>query len=80
MDCTFEFVAFGPVFPEQRTTAAHRRFRDRAGALEASLANQLRERGFTVIGIHSSRISPTAADAAKLKRFIDEQFPNDRNG
>jgi hypothetical protein len=35
MDCSFEFVAFGPVFPEKRTTAAHRRFRDRAGALEA---------------------------------------------
>ena len=26
-ECAFEFIAFGPLFPEQKTTTAHRRFR-----------------------------------------------------
>jgi hypothetical protein len=74
MECSFEFLALGPLFPEQQTIEHHRSFRDRTGALEALLANELRDRGYEVIGIHASRGKPTAADAAHLEKLIDE-FP-----
>jgi hypothetical protein len=44
VECSFEFLALGPLFPEQQTTEHHRSFRDRTGALEALLANKLRAR------------------------------------
>jgi hypothetical protein len=55
MECDFEFVSFGPIFPEQQqhSTKLHRHFRDRVGALEALLANELRDRGYEVMGIHT---------------------------
>ena len=71
MECSFEFLALGPLFPEQQTTERHRSFRDRTGALEAS-ANKLRDRGYEVIGIHASRGKPTAADAAQLQKLINK--------
>jgi hypothetical protein len=76
MECDFEFVSFGPIFPEQQqhSTKLHRHFRDRGGALEALLANELRDRGYEVMGIHTSRGKPTAADAAQLQKLINE-FP-----
>ena len=78
-ECAYEFVAFGPLFPEQTSTQEHRRFRDRTGGLEALLANQLRASGYEVVGIHSSRAEPTTDDATKLLKFIHDEFPNDRN-
>ena len=78
-ECRFEFIAFGPLFPEQQSTEQHRRFRDRTGALEALLANELRARGYEVIGIHTSRAEPTATDATQLQSFIDDEFPKSRN-
>ena len=77
-ECGFEFVAFGPLFPEQQSPEQHRRFRDRTGALEASLANELRARGYEVIRIHTSRAELTAADAAQLQKFINDEFPKRR--
>lgn len=74
-ECHFEFVAFGPLFPEQKTTDQHRRFRDRTGALETLLAKELRDRGYEVIGKHNARVNPTAADVAQLREFINGEFP-----
>jgi hypothetical protein len=71
-ECSFEFLALGPLFPEQQATEHHRSFRDRTGALEALLANELRDRGYEVIGIHASRGKPTAADAAQLQKLLNK--------
>jgi hypothetical protein len=50
--CTFEMMAFGPVFPEQSSMEEHKVYRDRAAALERALADHLTAQGHTVIGTH----------------------------
>jgi hypothetical protein len=77
MECSFEFLALGPLFPEQQTTEQHRSFRDRTGALEALLTNELRDRVYEVIGIHASRGKPTAADAVHLHSSTNSQLKNE---
>lgn len=74
-ECQFEFTAFGPIFPEQNNSADHRILRDQTGALEAMLANELRARGYNVIGVHHTKHKPTVDSAAQLQQFIEEQFP-----
>lgn len=78
-ECDFQFVAFGPLFPEQKSTNQHRHFRDRTGALEALLANMLHARGYKVVGKHHSRAEPAAAEVAQLMKFLDTEFPPGRN-
>ena len=74
--CAFQFVAFGPLFRQQASTAQHRKFRDHTGALETYLANALKRRGYNVIGTHSPHTrSMKAADVAKLEKFINDEFP-----
>jgi hypothetical protein len=45
-------MGFGPIFPEQQkhSTEPHRHFHDCSGALEALLANKLRDRGYDSSG------------------------------
>ena len=75
--CEYEFIAIGPLFPEQekKNTENHRQFRDRTGALEFFVATELRARGYYVLGQHSSRTSPDARDLALLDSFLDDHFP-----
>jgi hypothetical protein len=52
---TFELFAVGPIFPEQPNLDAHRKYRDIVAPLEAALARHLTDRGFVVVGTHSSK-------------------------
>jgi hypothetical protein len=37
LDCTYELIAFGPIFPEQSTMELHRKYRDQIAPLESAL-------------------------------------------
>ena len=52
---TFDMIAIGPLFPEQRTHEAHRPHRDTVAALECRMAKTLTEWGYEVVGTHSSK-------------------------
>lgn len=48
----FELLAIGPLFPEQTTMSAHRKYRDIVSPLETALATHLKTNGHTVVGKH----------------------------
>lgn len=53
--CSFKLFAVGPVFPEQETLSAHRKYRDIIAPMEAALAQHLRAKRHDVCGNHSSK-------------------------
>ena len=53
--CSFELYAFGPLYPEQQLFEQHKPYRDIMAALERDVALELKNRGYQVIGTHSSR-------------------------
>jgi len=54
--CLFELHAFGPLYPEQPSFEKHKPYRDILAGLEKALAQELKDRGYTVIGTHQSKI------------------------
>ena len=65
--CMFEMIAIGPVFPEAPDFASHCPLRDHVAALEKGLAMALQQRGYSVLGNHSSAIS---ADPQELEKIL----------
>lgn len=53
--CTYELIAVGPIFSEQKSLLEHRKHRDIVAPLEAALAQHLRSKGHDVVGTHSSK-------------------------
>lgn len=74
LQCNFELLAFGPLFPEQSTMELHRNFRDRIAPLEFSLATLLRSRGFLVVGVHGKAGSPEPRLQAEVERVFRAEF------
>lgn len=72
--CAIEMIAVGPVFAEQPSFERHRPFRDRAAALEHGLAEALREKGYSVLGKHSARISPDAKLLPKIVALVEARL------
>lgn len=52
LECQYELVAFGPIFPEQADLVQHRSKRDIIAPLETELAQLFKNEGFNVIGSH----------------------------
>src|SRR5215210_6860569 len=52
LECKFEMVAIGPIFPEQDTMDQHKPICDQVAALERALADFLRQQGYAVPGSH----------------------------
>jgi hypothetical protein len=50
--CTFEMTAIGPIFEEQDSMLEHIPRRDKTAALEKALADELKRRGYNVLGTH----------------------------
>jgi hypothetical protein len=73
--CTFEMIAVGPVFPEQKDMATHVVFRDRASALERALADHLRTRGYAVIGAHPSARACDEELFEQIRELVDARLP-----
>jgi hypothetical protein len=71
--CSFELFAFGPFYPEQKERESHRTYRDVLAALERDVADELRKRGYTVVGSHNSK---TQSDSEIFFRILNhEKFP-----
>ncbi len=68
--CKYELVAFGPLFAEQSTLEAHRKYRDRIAPLERALADLMTQRGFRVLGKHG----PLGSPEPLLLRQIEQAF------
>jgi hypothetical protein len=55
-DCTYRFVSFGPIFPEQSGDfGEHVPYRDRTARLERALADWVKEREYDVLGRHPKK-------------------------
>jgi len=70
--CKFNFIALGPLFPEQPTLDLHRKFRDLVAPLEAELAAHLRSKGLRVVGAHTSNTFADSRLLAKVKILFDK--------
>lgn len=71
-------IAIGPVFPEESDFTLHRPIRDRIAALEHGLAQHLRERGYQVLGSHSSAEQPNPDLLDKIIKVAEEQLQKKR--
>jgi hypothetical protein len=69
-ECSFEMVAVGPIFPEQTTFEAHVPLRDQMAALERAIADELRQRGYLVLGTHPSVGVPDQAVLAQIRAIL----------
>jgi len=74
--CTFEMVAIGPIWPEQEDFDAHKPIRDRMAALERAIADELKRRGYKVLGSHPRRASPDQFVLQQLLAHLDHKFPS----
>ena len=74
-ECRFEMMALGPIFPEQSTFADHAPIRDRMAALEGWLADELRQRGYIVLGTHPPTGSPDELLADEIRLLLNTRFP-----
>jgi len=74
LECDFELLAFGPLFPEQQSMELHRKFRDKIAPLEAALAQIFKSRGFKVVGIHGQPGAPEPALLAEVERVFAAEF------
>lgn len=74
LQCNFELLAFGPLFPEQSTMELHRGFRDQIAPLEASLAALLKSRGFNVVGMHGKVGVSDPGLRAEVERVFQAEF------
>jgi hypothetical protein len=73
--CIFEMTAIGPIFEEQETMPDHKPLRDKTAALERALADELKRRGYAVLGTHPRA---TEADPTLLRQVVeklDAAFP-----
>ncbi len=52
--CSYEMIAVGPIYDEEKVTDKHRLRRDQLAGLEREVAHYLKSCGFTVLGIHYS--------------------------
>ena len=73
--CTFEMVAVGPIFPEQATMEEHVPVRDHLAALERAVADELRQRGYVVLGTHPRLGSLDGAVLGQILALLDPKFP-----
>ena len=67
--CTFEMTAIGPIFAEQETMPEHRPLRNKTAALERALADELKRRGYNVLGTHPKAVKP---DGELMKQVNDK--------
>lgn len=75
-ECTFEMVAVGPIFPEQTTWDDHVPFRDRMAAIERAVAEELKSRGYLVLGTHQrASLADDAAVWEQVHSLVAAKFP-----
>ena len=75
-ECSFEMIAIGPIFPEQSEFEAHKPMRDQLASLERAIADELRQRGYVVLGTHPRAGSPDQALLEQLRVLLAPKFPD----
>mgnify|MGYP001560457347 FL=1 len=80
VSCTFEMLAVGPLFKEQRSYRSHKPYRDRTALLEAELASYLKEKGYEVLGNHPKCGEYDRRIFAKLKKTVDRFLSKSNSG
>jgi hypothetical protein len=68
-------IAIGPLFPEQPSFAEHIPKRDQLAALERAAADQLKARGYVVLGTHPRVGCPDQALLQDVQFILDSRFP-----
>ena len=74
--CTFEMIAIGPIFAEQDNMLEHRPLRDKTAALERALADELKRRGYQVLGHHPKPGEPDPALMEQVNKELAAYFPD----
>jgi hypothetical protein len=74
--CTFEMTAIGPIFNEQKTMSEHKPLRDKTAALERALADELKRRGYNVLGTHPRAEEPDPALFKQVIGKLQTAFPS----
>jgi len=74
--CTFEMIAIGPIFDEQKTMPEHKPLRDKTAALERAVADELKHRGYTVLGTHPRASEPDSALLEQVMTKLQAAFPS----
>jgi len=74
-ECTFEIVAVGPIFLEQATFEEHKPVRNQMAALERAIAEEMRRRGYVVLGTHPRTGSPDNSLLEQIQALLDSKFP-----
>ncbi len=73
--CTFEMIAIGPIFDEQKSLREHYPLRDKTAALERALADELKMRGYHVLGVHPRAASPDYSLFEQMIVKLQDSFP-----
>ncbi len=73
--CTFEMIAIGPIFDEKKSMPEHKPLRDKTAALERALADELKRRGYEVLGVHPRKIQPDPVLFGQLIEALQNSFP-----
>jgi hypothetical protein len=74
VECSFQMVAIGPIFPEQTTFEAHVPIRNQMAALERATADDLRQRGYVVLGTHPSAGLPDQSVLNQIRAILSPRF------
>ena len=74
--CTFEMTAIGPIFDEQKTMPEHKPLRDKTAALERALADELKRRGYNVLGTHPRVAEPDPNLLSQVISKLQNLFPS----
>jgi hypothetical protein len=73
--CTFEMTAIGPIFAEQKTMPDHKPLRDKTAALERAIADELKRRGYNVLGTHPRAQEPDQKLLSHVIAELETSFP-----
>jgi hypothetical protein len=75
LECKFEMLAIGPIFPEQDTMDQHKPIRDQVAVLERALADFLRQQGYDVPGSHPRPVAPDGQLFTQVRTIVESTFP-----
>jgi hypothetical protein len=75
IDAKYDLIALGPLAPEATERVSHWLLRDKVAALEAALADELKARGYDLIGNHGSKKPLDRELLALILATVKDEFP-----
>ena len=65
-------LALGPFFPEQQDFEAHKPYRDKMATFEHELATHLKNKGYSVLGVHHKGAQVDSAQLENIKESVEK--------